>query len=61
MQLMILRSEEDSIINDWLKKKSDKYTSPEIQNELLKIMAISVLCQVISLVQDAPLLFNNGG
>ena len=29
-------------IDNWLKKKSNKYTSPDIQNEILKFMAISI-------------------
>ena len=31
---------------DWLKKKTNKYTSPEIQNEILKLMALQVLREV---------------
>ncbi len=54
MQLMKLRSEEDSRVKDWLKKKTDKYTSPEIQNEILKLMALSVLRQVVHSIHDAP-------
>jgi hypothetical protein len=35
MQLMCLRAIDDTTITDMLKKKTDKYTSPQIQNELL--------------------------
>lgn len=28
--------DEDGMVNDWLKRKQNKYTSHEIQNELLK-------------------------
>ena len=27
----------------WLERKTDKYTSPEVQNELMKIMALTIL------------------
>jgi len=31
---------------DWAKKKTNKYTSPEIQNEILKLIALQVLREV---------------
>ena len=40
LQLMKLRGEDDSRIVDWLKKKTDKYTAPDMQNEILKTMAL---------------------
>ena len=43
IQLLNLRACEDQKIVNWLKKKSDKYTSPEIQNEMLQIMALEIL------------------
>ena len=36
LQLMKLRSEDDSRILGWLEKKSDKYTAPDMQNEILR-------------------------
>ena len=38
MQLMKLRAEDNAQIISWLEKKTDKYTSPEMQNEILKTM-----------------------
>ncbi len=38
MQLSNLRSEDDERILDWIKKKTDKYTSPQMQNEMVKVM-----------------------
>ena len=35
MQLLKLRSEDDHNIDSWIKKKTDKYTSLEMQNEIL--------------------------
>ena len=43
MQLFKLQAEDDPIVYEWLKKRSNKYTSHEIQNELLKIIALNVL------------------
>jgi len=54
LQLMKLRAEDDLKINDWLKKKTDKYTSPDSQNEILKIMGLSVLRQVVDSIHSAP-------
>ena len=43
LQLLRFLGEDDALILDWLKRKQNKYTSHEIQNELLKIMAHRVL------------------
>ena len=48
VQLLKLRAEDDSRVHDWLKKKTDKYTSADMQNELLKVMALQVLRGVTS-------------
>ena len=48
LQLVQLRSEdgEDGKLADWMKRKSSKYTSHEIQNEMLQVMALRVLRQI---------------
>ncbi|CAC5378354.1 unnamed protein product [Mytilus coruscus] len=38
-QLNVLRCEDNPNFREWLVRKSEKFTSPEIQNELLKIMS----------------------
>ena len=40
-------------ICDWLKKKADKYTSGEIQNEILKIMSHQILYAIIENINEA--------
>ena len=40
-------------IIDWLNKKTDKYTSPEIQNELLGLMSHTILRQLVKQVKLA--------
>lgn len=44
-QLLQLRisEESDSKLADWIKKKSSKFTSHDIQNEMLHIMAVRVI------------------
>ena len=52
-QLLKLRSEDDLRVSQWLKRKTDKYTLADIQNEILKTMSQNVLCTVTKLVQSA--------
>ena len=42
-QLLELRAIDDAKFGQWLEKKAEKYTSPEIQNELLDIFATNVV------------------
>jgi len=55
LQLFRLRGEDDPKVLDWLKKKTNKYTSPEIQNEILKLMALQVLREVAANLHSTPL------
>ena len=43
MQLLKLRSKDFLKLKEWLEKKTEKYTSHGIQNELLKLMAHQIL------------------
>ena len=56
LQLMKLRSEDDSRIVGWLERKTSKYTAPDMQTEILKTMALQVLRQVVESIQSAPFL-----
>ena len=52
-QLLLLRSSENDKILEWLEKKNkDKFTSHEIQNELIEIMAMVVLRKIIKRIQE---------
>ena len=42
MQLLMLRKYDNPTVQSMLDKKTDKYTSPIIQNEMLKIMGLRV-------------------
>ena len=51
IQLLHLRSIDDSKI---LASKSDKYTSHQIQNEMLQVMALRILREICDSVCGAP-------
>ena len=54
MQLLKLRGEDDARVFEWLKRKTDKYTSSDMQNEMMKVMALQVLREVAMGIQNAP-------
>ena len=49
-QLIKLKSEEDPEILNWLERKSYKYTSPEMQNQML---ALGILRDISRNIQNA--------
>jgi len=52
-QLVKVKAEADPGILDWLKKKSNKYTSPEIQNELVSVMSLQILRNLTVNIQQS--------
>ena len=52
-QLLLLRANDDPKIHEYLAKKTDKYNSPQIQNELLQIMANSIVRKIAGAIKDA--------
>ena len=52
-QLIKLRSEQDPEILEWLQRKSNKYTSPVIQNEMLEAVALGLLREISANIQGA--------
>ena len=52
MQMLYLRALDDSNLLHHLERRSDKYTSPQIQNELIKVMALNVLRGIAKFIQD---------
>ena len=54
--LQLLKYQGDDEIEDWLQRKTNKYTSHEMQNSFLKIMALDVLRNVIEKLQKSPYL-----
>ena len=54
VQLLKLQGEDDSRAQDWLQRKTDKYTSPEMQTERIQFMAFKVLRELASFLHATP-------
>lgn len=52
IQLLKLHGESDSSILAWLEKKKEKYTSTNIQNEMLQAMALKILRDVAAHIRE---------
>ena len=55
-QLLHLKSESDPNLAAWFKWKENVYTSPEIQNELIKVMGTHILRNISKELQSSPFL-----
>ena len=53
-QLILLHAEDDPSLLEWIRKKADKFTLPEIQNEILKIMALKLLRTIAAGIHESP-------
>ena len=53
-QLLHLLSEYDKHLACWLTKKTNKYTAPDIQNEMLKVMSLIILREIVSKIRNRP-------
>ena len=53
MQRLKLRSKDFLKLKEWLKKKMEKYTSHDIQNKLLKLMAHQILRDLTDELRDS--------
>ena len=54
-QLLLLRSEDDERMTAWLKQKTNRFDSPDIQNEMLEIMALQILRNIVKNIQSAEI------
>lgn len=52
VQLLQLHKEDVPELETWLKKAQDRFTSPKIQNEVLQIMALTVLRRLSGRISD---------
>lgn len=52
IQLLKFLGESDPAVNAWLARDREKYISGEIQNEILWIMAHSIICKLFHFVHD---------
>ena len=53
MQLLKLRGRDDPRIEAWIQRETDKYVSHDMQNELLKIMALSILRRIAGCISTS--------
>ena len=53
MQLMKLRAIHQTQLLNWLARKTDKYTSPQVQNEILSIMALNIVRDISYSIEKA--------
>ena len=53
IRLMRLQANDNPQIHEWLSRKADKYTSPEIQNEILMLMSHMVLRNIATHIHQA--------
>ena len=52
-QLCYLQAEDNPFLFDWVKRKGDKYTSEDIQNEMMRVMALQVLREIAAKIRSA--------
>ena len=50
-QLIHMKAYSDTMLKNWLVKKDNVYTSPEIQNEIIQTMSLLVLREIIAELQ----------
>lgn len=53
IQLLNLHLADDAQLQSCMERRRDKYTSPQVQNELIKVMAVNVLRNIATSIQKA--------
>lgn len=53
IQILKVRGEDDSRMIEWLKRKNDKYTCGDAQNEMIQIMALSILRDIAQNIRNS--------
>ena len=48
-QMLLVRAEEDQEIVEWLKRKQNKLTSPDIQNKMIQVSFFDSIIQLYNL------------
>ena len=54
--LLLVLAEIDQNLNQWMKRKENVYTSPTIQNEIIKVMGVKLLRDLSHDLQRSPFL-----
>lgn len=52
IQLVKLREIDNPVLKSWMKRSGDRYLSPEIQNEMLSLMSLSILRSIAQSLQS---------
>ena len=55
-QLLLMKAELDPNLQEWMKQKGNTCTSPDIQNAIIKIVAIKLLRKISLDLQSSPFL-----
>ncbi len=53
-QLLLMKAESDPNLKQWLKRKENVYTSPDIQNEVIKLFGMTVLRVLVYEIHISP-------
>ena len=53
VQMMKLHGEDDSKLVKWMKKKTNKTTSAEMQNKMLQVMALKILREIAENIRNS--------
>ena len=53
VHLFKLRGEDDPTIHEWMIRRTNKYTSHKVQNDMLKVMALKVLRKIAACLHDS--------
>ena len=59
-QLLLLQATENKKITEWLSKPTNTFTSKDIQNEMLKLMAVKLLGDLTKRIQKVKFFYING-
>ncbi len=54
--MLQMEAVQDVNLKDWLKRKENVYTSPNIQNEVIKLMGLQLLRDMAAQFQASPFL-----
>ena len=52
-QFLLVESRKNPDFDKWMKKKTNKYTSIDMTNEMLEIMALEILSEVVDMIKNA--------
>ena len=53
MQFLTLHAKEDAELQAWMERKNDRYLSHDMQNELLKVMALTILAKIGQAIKNS--------